>query len=162
MSRSNRKKSLLHLNLNRPRPREKSEEGSDLNSGCRYNGRLISRSSDDSRRERRRPIRRARPSDRSGIVCLFPLLGLQKRNVIHDGKCRDYNTRFSGITSDTLSSALMDLPAVRSAACMFIGPETIIVGHGLENDLRALRLVHDKVIDTAIVSIYLNLPCISL
>ncbi|WWD05426.1 hypothetical protein V865_003503 [Kwoniella europaea PYCC6329] len=63
----------------------------------------------------------------------------------------DVNTRFSGITSDQLKTAVMDLPAVRAAACMFIGPDTIIVGHGLENDLRALRLLHIKVIDTAFV-----------
>ncbi|WVQ71274.1 hypothetical protein IAR50_000800 [Cryptococcus sp. DSM 104548] len=30
-----------------------------------------------------------------------------------------------------------------------IGPETIIVGHGLENDLRALRLFHDQSVDTS-------------
>ncbi|WVQ96989.1 hypothetical protein IAU59_004098 [Kwoniella sp. CBS 9459] len=63
----------------------------------------------------------------------------------------DVNTRFSGITSGQLDEAVMDLPAVRNAACMFIGPDTIIVGHGLENDLRALRLLHDRVIDTAVV-----------
>ncbi|OCF31871.1 RNA exonuclease 1 [Kwoniella heveanensis CBS 569] len=63
----------------------------------------------------------------------------------------DVNTRFSGISPGDLDKAVMDLPAVRTAACMFIGPETIIVGHGLENDLRALRLLHDKVIDTAVV-----------
>ncbi|WVW80449.1 hypothetical protein I302_102431 [Kwoniella bestiolae CBS 10118] len=63
----------------------------------------------------------------------------------------DVNTRFSGITPDQLQTAVMDLPAVRAAACMFIGTETIIVGHGLENDLRALRLLHSKVIDTAVV-----------
>ncbi|WWC88171.1 uncharacterized protein L201_003076 [Kwoniella dendrophila CBS 6074] len=63
----------------------------------------------------------------------------------------DVNTRFSGITMDQLDNAIMDLSAVRAAACMFIGPETIIVGHGLENDLRALKLLHDKIIDTAVV-----------
>ncbi|WVO13069.1 hypothetical protein L204_100679 [Cryptococcus depauperatus] len=63
----------------------------------------------------------------------------------------DLNTRFSGITPEDLGNALMDLPAARASACMFIGPETIIVGHGLENDLRALRLLHDKVIDTAVI-----------
>lgn len=56
----------------------------------------------------------------------------------------------------------MDLDAVREAACYFIGPETIIIGHGwvlveytdgsLENDLRAMRLLHDKIIDTVEVS----------
>ncbi|CAD6584729.1 MAG: RNA exonuclease 3 [Tremellales sp. Tagirdzhanova-0007] len=63
----------------------------------------------------------------------------------------DLNTRFSGIRPGELDSAVMDLEAVRAAACAFIGHNTIIVGHGLENDLRALRLIHDKVIDTAVV-----------
>ncbi|KAK8865616.1 hypothetical protein IAR55_000760 [Kwoniella newhampshirensis] len=63
----------------------------------------------------------------------------------------DLNSRFSGIYPGQLESAVMDLNAVRAAACMFIGPQTILVGHGLENDLRALRLLHDRVIDTAIV-----------
>jgi hypothetical protein len=43
---------------------------------------------------------------------------------------RDLNTRFSGIIKDDLAKAVMELPAVRAAVCMFIGPETIIVGHG--------------------------------
>lgn len=45
-------------------------------------------------------------------------------------KRRDMNTRFSGIQAGDLESAVLDLDAVRRAACMFIGPETIIVGHG--------------------------------
>ncbi|ORY24702.1 exonuclease [Naematelia encephala] len=63
----------------------------------------------------------------------------------------DINTRFSGIKVGDLDKAIMDLNSVRAAASLFIGPETIIVGHGLENDLRALRLLHEKIIDTAIV-----------
>ncbi|KAK4683784.1 RNA exonuclease, partial [Tremellales sp. Uapishka_1] len=63
----------------------------------------------------------------------------------------DVNTRFSGITLPQLDDAVMDLDAVRSAACAFIGPHTIMVGHGLENDLRALRLLHTNVIDTAVL-----------
>ena len=33
----------------------------------------------------------------------------------------------------------------------FINADTIIVGHGLENDLRALNLIHNTVLDTAVV-----------
>lgn len=43
---------------------------------------------------------------------------------------RDINTRFSGISPGQLDNAIMDLDGVRAAVCMFIGPETIIVGHG--------------------------------
>lgn len=42
----------------------------------------------------------------------------------------DVNTRFSGVHLGELDSAMMDLVAVRAAACAFIGPDTIIVGHG--------------------------------
>jgi len=31
-----------------------------------------------------------------------------------------------------------------------LSEKTIIVGHSLENDLRALKLVHKRVIDTAL------------
>ncbi|GMK55225.1 hypothetical protein CspeluHIS016_0202810 [Cutaneotrichosporon spelunceum] len=70
----------------------------------------------------------------------------------------DCNTRFSGVVEKDLESAAMDLDAVRKAACSFIGPQTIVVGHGLENDLRALRLLHDRVIDTAILFPHPNGP----
>ncbi|BEI85511.1 hypothetical protein CcaverHIS002_0509120 [Cutaneotrichosporon cavernicola] len=70
----------------------------------------------------------------------------------------DCNTRFSGVVEQDLESATMDLNAVRKAVCSFIGPKTIVVGHGLENDLRALRLLHDRVIDTAILFPHPNGP----
>ncbi|TYJ53741.1 hypothetical protein B9479_005649 [Cryptococcus floricola] len=45
-------------------------------------------------------------------------------------KVIDYNTTFSGITKSNLDGATMDLEGARAAVCKFIGPETIIVGHG--------------------------------
>ena len=42
----------------------------------------------------------------------------------------DTNFRFSGLVEKDLDTAVMDLDAVRKAVCMFVGPETIIVGHG--------------------------------
>lgn len=32
-----------------------------------------------------------------------------------------------------------------------VGPDTFLVGHSLENDLRVMKLVHLKVLDTAIM-----------
>ncbi|KAJ1309204.1 hypothetical protein OPQ81_004873 [Rhizoctonia solani] len=61
----------------------------------------------------------------------------------------DYNTRFSGIKS--LDEAELDLDGVRREMRKFIGPETILIGHALENDMRALRMVHLNVVDTAIL-----------
>jgi len=69
----------------------------------------------------------------------------------------DFNTRFSGITS--LDNAIYDLDHLRVALRSYIGPNTIIIGHALENDLKALRLVHHRVVDTsAIYKHNLGLP----
>ncbi|KAG9016632.1 RNA exonuclease 3 [Tulasnella sp. 427] len=58
----------------------------------------------------------------------------------------DYNTRFSGVSS--LESATMDLTEARTALRSLIGPDTIIIGHAGENDLKTLRMIHHKVVDT--------------
>ena len=38
----------------------------------------------------------------------------------------------------------------------FINADTILVGHGLENDLRALNLIHGTILDTAVVFPHFN------
>ncbi|GAA6047389.1 hypothetical protein JCM3770_001280 [Rhodotorula araucariae] len=63
----------------------------------------------------------------------------------------DLNTRFSGVQRDDLDKAVLDVPGVRRALAQYVDDETVFVGHGVENDLKALRLVHTKVIDTAIL-----------
>ena len=86
------------------------------------------------------------------------------------GALLDPVTRFSGIKREDLegptSKAVLDTVAVRKALGALIGPDTIIVGHGrasmgysacadmsVENDLRAMRLVHppERLIDTVVV-----------
>ncbi|KAG8920627.1 RNA exonuclease 3 [Tulasnella sp. 418] len=61
----------------------------------------------------------------------------------------DYNTRFSGISS--LEKAKLDLTGIRKELQSIIGPETILIGHALDNDLRTLRIVHHRVIDTVML-----------
>ncbi|KAH9062697.1 hypothetical protein EDB87DRAFT_1605401 [Lactarius vividus] len=62
----------------------------------------------------------------------------------------DLNTRFSGIHPDEYATrAVLPLESVRRALGRLIGTETILIGHALDNDLRVLRLVHQRVIDTA-------------
>lgn len=66
----------------------------------------------------------------------------------------DYNTRFSGITARDLSkrngTTCKSLKEVQQDLLEFIYADTILIGHGLENDLRALKILHNTVIDTAI------------
>ncbi|KAF8266868.1 ribonuclease H-like protein [Lactarius quietus] len=62
----------------------------------------------------------------------------------------DFNTRFSGIHPDKYATgAVLTLESVRHALGRLIGTDTILIGHALDNDLRALRLIHQRVIDTA-------------
>jgi RNA exonuclease 1 len=62
---------------------------------------------------------------------------------------RDFNTRFSGIRSEEYGTlAVLPLKSARRALAQFVGADTILIGHSLDNDLRALRLVHRRVVDT--------------
>ncbi|WFD30765.1 RNA exonuclease 3 [Malassezia sp. CBS 17886] len=61
----------------------------------------------------------------------------------------DFNTQFSGIQPDEYAEkAILDLPAARRILAQYLGPDTVLVGHSLENDLRALRIMHTTVVDT--------------
>ncbi|VEN34550.1 unnamed protein product [Callosobruchus maculatus] len=62
----------------------------------------------------------------------------------------DYNTRFSGITAKDMKRAqTKSLREVQNDLMGFINANTILIGHGLENDLRALKIVHYFTVDTA-------------
>lgn len=79
----------------------------------------------------------------------------------------DYNTRFSGITESDLkgnssrrvsinchnstNKSVKSLREVQNDILKFIHSDTILIGHSIENDLRALKLIHKTVIDTSIM-----------
>ena len=74
------------------------------------------------------------------------------RNVLIDelvkprGEILDFNTRFSGVSS--LNGAVDDLDAIISKLSKFAGQSTIILGHGLENDLHSMGICHERILDT--------------
>lgn len=79
----------------------------------------------------------------------------------------DYRTQFSGITSELLADVTTDLRTaqvhqslfhvpvglsfLQSLFCQHVSSKTILVGHSLENDLDALKIVHENIIDTSII-----------
>ncbi|KAK1791177.1 hypothetical protein P4O66_013138, partial [Electrophorus voltai] len=63
----------------------------------------------------------------------------------------DYNTRFSGVSEEEVKNSYSSLRDVQAVLLSFIGEDTILVGHGLENDLCALKLLHNTVLDTSVV-----------
>lgn len=66
--------------------------------------------------------------------------------------CRDFNTRFSGITPEIYStSALQPLVDIRRSLDELLSSETILIGHALENDLKTLRMIHLRNVDTAVI-----------
>ncbi|NWI27219.1 REXO1 exonuclease, partial [Sula dactylatra] len=68
-----------------------------------------------------------------------------------DTKVVDYNTRFSGVTEEDLENTSITLRDVQAVLLNMFSADTILIGHSLESDLFALKLIHGTVVDTAIV-----------
>ncbi|KAM4052690.1 uncharacterized protein ACNLHF_003283 isoform 2-T2 [Anomaloglossus baeobatrachus] len=68
-----------------------------------------------------------------------------------DNEIIDYNTRFSGVTEENLKNITTSIRDVQAIMLNLFSTDTILIGHGLENDLLALKLFHDTVVDTSIV-----------
>jgi len=63
----------------------------------------------------------------------------------------DYLTRFSGITEERLADVTTTLSTVQQKLLELITSQTILLGHSLESDLRALKFAHPRCIDTALM-----------
>ncbi|KAL0979636.1 hypothetical protein UPYG_G00187570 [Umbra pygmaea] len=67
-----------------------------------------------------------------------------------DNEVIDYNTRFSGISEDDVKGTSSSIRDVQEAFLSFVSAETILIGHCLETDLCALKLLHGTVVDTSV------------
>lgn len=63
----------------------------------------------------------------------------------------DYNTRYSGITEEQMANVKTTLLEVQATILTMFNSKTILIGHSLESDFKALKLIHSSVIDTSIL-----------
>ena len=63
----------------------------------------------------------------------------------------DYLTRWSGITPALMDGVTRTVEDVHADIFEFMDSETILCGHSLENDVIAMKVVHRRVVDTAVL-----------
>ncbi|TGZ80720.1 hypothetical protein EX30DRAFT_341363 [Ascodesmis nigricans] len=122
---------------------------------------------------RRTPARRAlsidcemggvgRMSQLIQLVVLDYLTGEQLINTLvmapRGLEINDFRTRYSGVTSAAYHAAIKNntilrtgWQAARNALFRLMDGNTIIVGHNVKEDLRALRIAHDKIVDSQLL-----------
>lgn len=68
------------------------------------------------------------------------------------GDVVDLNTQFSGVSEINRKTSLSFNETMdRVVSPKLINANSILIGHGLENDLNVMRIVHQRIIDTAIL-----------
>lgn len=61
----------------------------------------------------------------------------------------DYNSKFSGIKESDLKSVTTTIGDVQRRLQSLFNDKTILIGHSLDSDLKALKMIHNTVVDTA-------------
>lgn len=75
---------------------------------------------------------------------------------------KHFNTRYSGVSARDMreavryGTAIHGRDAARQLLLEYVGPETVVVVHGGQNDFTALRWIHPCIVDTFILEGYVK------
>jgi DNA polymerase III epsilon subunit-like protein len=75
-----------------------------------------------------------------------------------NGHVIDWRTRYSGVTEELMTAAanrgetLNGWKEARAQLWEYIDADTVLVGHALHHDLDALRMIHNRVVDSSILA----------
>ncbi|OAE25728.1 hypothetical protein AXG93_4368s1880 [Marchantia polymorpha subsp. ruderalis] len=64
-------------------------------------------------------------------------------------KVKEYKSHITGVTADDLKSVTVTQSDIQTQVKRKLSPGSIVIGHSVHNDLRALHIDHRRVIDTA-------------
>lgn len=84
------------------------------------------------------------------VTLLHPVYGVVLDTIVRPSKdIIDYHSEFSGITAEQLIDITVTLADIHHLLRKMINEQTILIGHSFDSDLKVLRLIHHRVIDTA-------------
>ncbi|QDP16904.1 hypothetical protein Tsubulata_060008 [Turnera subulata] len=86
-------------------------------------------------------------------VCVVDCnLQVKLDELINPGKpVADYRTEITGVSSGDLDGVSCSLVDIQKSMKKLLSKGTILVGHGLYNDLQALKIDHARVVDTSFI-----------
>ncbi|KAG9655074.1 hypothetical protein KCU64_g6784, partial [Aureobasidium melanogenum] len=67
------------------------------------------------------------------------------------GTVKDYLTQYSGITKEMMEPVTQTLAELQAKLKDVLTPRTILLGHSLDSDLRALRIAFPFIVDTTLI-----------
>lgn len=62
-----------------------------------------------------------------------------------------HKCRYSGITEKMLENETRTLRDIQAVLLSMFHSKTILIGHSLDSDMKALKLIHDVYVDTSIL-----------